>query len=353
MNDPLREYTELISLSKNLEPDQVNVVASQLISESISPESKMRFLKELSSKGETDDEFSSFVSAFRGFAKDPLLSEFSSQAIDLCGTGGDQSGSFNISTFVSIVVATAGVPVIKHGNRSISSKCGSADILEALGIPMEVDPEKLSSSLNELNFCFLFAPHFHPAFKNLAPVRQALAKQGIITLFNRLGPCLNPATPAHQILGVYDPKFLKQMAHCLLANGSKSGWVVHGMLDQNPAGRMDELTACGTNIVCSYGDIDDGSSLRLDPEHWGMKTYPAEHIKGGGLKENLSILDQLLNGNAPTGLKATVLMNASSALRVAGHVQSLKDGVSCAEELLASGAVTDWLSKAQKFFSRL
>ena len=352
MNDPLQEYIEHIAFGNHLQSDQILEIAQSLTKEAVTDESKFLFLKELALKGETNEEFTGFVSAFRSFATDPGLDDFAGSAIDLCGTGGDRSGSFNISTFVSMMVASAGVPVIKHGNRSISSKCGSADLLEALGIPLETKPERNKASLSELNFCFLFAPHFHPSFKSLAPVRQSLAKQGIITMFNRLGPCLNPARPAFQVLGVYDPSYLEQIAHCLEANGGKSGWVVHGTVDQASEASMDELTACGSNLVRGYGNLSSSCPQSLHPDHWGQNQHPLEHLMGGDLKQNLSIAQKLLQGDAPAGLLSTVLINASSALWIAGKVQSIEEGVLFAKELLQSGTVANWLKRAETFFSK-
>lgn len=351
MTNLLLDYSQSISAGFDLDSDQIPSIANLLIADHVDDDSKYEFLKNLSEKGETNDEFSGFVSAFRKLAKNPCLEEFSGEAIDLCGTGGDRSGSFNISTFVSLVVAAAGVPVIKHGNRSISSKCGSADMLEALSIPMETDPERLKASLAELNFCFLFAPHFHPAFKSLVSVRKKLAAQGVVTIFNRLGPCLNPATPAHQILGVYDPAYLDQIAHSLVTNGSKSGWVVHGTIGGDSPTRIDELTACGSNLVCPYGQ-EKHSLITLDPGYWGMKTFPSSDLTGGDLRQNLSILHGLLNGDCPAGLKATIIVNASSALWISGKVKSIEAGIDRATELLSDGSVLRWLDKARDFFSR-
>ncbi|MEK9772627.1 MAG: anthranilate phosphoribosyltransferase [Opitutae bacterium] len=351
MTDSLHEYSELLASGFNLDTDQIAKIAGLLINDRVDEESKCTFLKNFSSKGETKEEFAGFVSEFRKLAKNPQLEEHAQRAIDLCGTGGDRSGSFNISTFVSLVVASAGIPVIKHGNRSISSNCGSADLLEALGIPMETEPEKLNASLSELNFCFLFAPHFHPAFKSLAPVRRKLAEEGIITMFNRLGPCLNPATPAHQILGVYDPAYLEQMAHALLANGSKSGWVVHGTVGESSSDRMDELTACGPNLIRPYGTEND-AEMTLEPSHWGIKRYPTRDLAGGTLRQNLSILQSLLRGDSPAGLRATISINVSSALWIAGDVESIEAGMQRAEELLADGSVFRWLNKAREFFAK-
>ncbi len=351
MTDPLFQYNQLLESGMNLSPDQIPLIASLLTDDSVESECKCTFLKKLSAKGESNEEFAGFVSAFRKMAKNPGLEEFADRSIDLCGTGGDQSGSFNISTFVSLAVAAAGVPVIKHGNRSISSKCGSADLLEALGIPMESNPEKLKASLSEINFCFLYAPHFHPAFKSLAPVRKNLAQEGVITIFNRLGPCLNPAKPAHQILGVYDPAYLEQIAFSLSENGGKSGWIVNGIVNQSLGKRMDELTACGPNIVRPYGTLEN-NLITLLPDHWNMDTYPVSHLTGGDLSTNLGIFKSLLSGDVPAGLFATVIMNISTALWIAKKVESIEAGVSHAKELLANGSVSKWLTLAREHFSK-
>jgi len=351
MKNTLFEYVSYLDSGNDLGSDQITEAASLLINESINLESKSNFLKSLANKGETNGEFSGFVSAFRSFARNPELEDYSDQAIDLCGTGGDRSGSFNISTFVSLLVAAGGVPVIKHGNRSVSSKCGSADLLEALGIPMETDPERLKASQEHLNFCFLFAPHFHPAFKTLAPVRKSLAEEGVITLFNRLGPCLNPASPAYQILGVYDPAYLEQIAHTLEENGSKSGWVVHGKTADNTSLKMDELTACGPNLVRAYGMDGRNQITTLSPNYWGESTHPSQDLKGGSLKQNLLILDSLLTRKAPSGLRSSILINAGTAFCLAGKVHSIEEGMAQAKELLDGEGLSKWLDKAKKFFS--
>lgn len=351
MKNTLLEYVSYLDSGNDLGSDQITEAASLLINESINLESKSNFLKSLANKGETNGEFSGFVSAFRSFARNPELEDYSDQAIDLCGTGGDRSGSFNISTFVSLLVAAGGVPVIKHGNRSVSSKCGSADLLEALGIPLETQPDRLKASQDHLNFCFLFAPHFHPAFKHLAPVRKALAEEGVITLFNRLGPCLNPALPAYQILGVYDPAYLEQIAHTLEENGSKSGWVVHGKTADNTSLKMDELTACGPNLVRAYGMDGANQITTLNPNYWEQATHPSTDLRGGSLEQNLLIFDSLLTGKAPSGLRASIIMNASTAFWVAGKVKSITEGVERAKELLDGNGLSNWLNKAKMFFA--
>ena len=351
MNNLLNDYISELASGKSLPAPQINKAASLLVDEVIPVESKFKFLKFLALKGETNEEFSAFVSAFRAMAQKPQLGDFPERAIDLCGTGGDGFGSFNISTFVSLVVAAGGVPVIKHGNRSISSKCGSADLLEALGIPLENESNQLQDSLEHLNFCFLFAPHYHPAFKNIGPTRKALAKEGIITVFNRLGPCLNPANPSFQILGVYDPKYLDQMAYTLEENGGKSGWIVHGKILEGEKQKMDELTACGPNIVKSYGLTPEHDSSTLYPDFWGQTTHSPKDLLGGTLHENLNILESLILGNGAKGLKSSIIINAASAFLIAGAVRSIDEGVSKAQELLDHGGLMNWLKKAKRFFS--
>ena len=245
------ELNELSSLTARLREksdltrSHIKTAIDLLIQEAGDPSSKADFLVALADKGESQQEITHFVSIFRELAKNPELEEFAPRAIDLCGTGGDKAGSFNVSTFVSFVIASAGVPVIKHGTRSISSKCGSADLLEAIGIPLEAELSRIKEGLKELNFAFLFAPSFHPAFKNIAPVRKELAARGIITIFNRLGPMINPARPAFQLLGVYDPRFIQKMGQALKENGLTGALIGHGKIQEDQNSGLDELTACG------------------------------------------------------------------------------------------------------------
>lgn len=351
MHCNLLEITKKLKTSQDLSESQINLSIEELIDEKVEVDAKKSFLAELARKGESDREFHLFVKRFRSFSRDPQLEDFSSRAIDLCGTGGDRVGSFNVSTIVSIMLAAAEVPVIKHGNRSISSKCGSADLLEALGIPMETEPEVLKESLRQLNFCFLFAPHFHPAFKHLAATRKALAEEGTITIFNRLGPCLNPARPAYQLLGVYDPAYMKQMAHALQENGGRSGWVVHGLIAEENNQGVDELTSCGSNLIQPYG-LSNNESVVLHPEDWGQEVYSKNDLSGGTIEENLGILKQLLQGKAKPGLQSTILVNAASALFLVGKAKTLEEGVEIAEKLLLEGHVLSWLEKAKGFFSK-
>ena len=346
----LPQITNLLHEGTNLEPEQVRRSIHLLVNGETGHKEKIDFLEALAKKGETARELSEFVSGFRELSRDPELNDFAPQAIDLCGTGGDKAGSFNVSTFVSFVVASAGVPVIKHGNRSISSKCGSADLLEAIGIPLAPDLKVLREGLKKLGFAFLFAPSFHPAFKHIAPVRKELASRGIITVFNLLGPMINPARPAYQVLGVYDPKYLEKIGQALEGNKLSGATIVHGVIENSDVTGVDEITACGENLLFGFGRIATQNVERWKPAKWGMSTYPFEHLSGGDLSENLQIMKRLLDGQAPKGLQVTVAMNASIAFMSCGKTNSIEEGIELTESLLSDGKVKSWINDVSEFF---
>ena len=180
-----------------------------------------------------------------------------------------------------------------------------------------------------------------------------LAKEGIITLFNRLGPCLNPAQPSYQILGVYNADYLTQLAYTLEVNGGKSGWVVHGKLDEKSEQGMDELTACGSNLICGYGLASEGAKISsMHPSYWSQKTYPPSHLKGGSLEQNLNILKSILAGSAPDGLLSSILINASSALKISGKADSIEEGIDLARQVLFGGKLSIWLKRAQEYYAK-
>ncbi len=348
--DQLSVSTENLKTGHDLPEDELSSCIKELTRESVSPQHKQDFLKALAQKGETYEEFSIFIREFRKMSVDPQLHEFAPHSIDLCGTGGDKAQSFNISSFVSFVVASAGVPVIKHGNRSISSKCGSADLIEAIGIPLNPPIDKIRECLKSLNFTFLFAPHFHPAFKHIAPIRKTLAETGIITIFNLLGPTINPARPANQLLGVFDPIYLSKIGKALTSNEVKSGLVVHGEVRHSQVMGMDELTSCGANQVFGIGELAMEQTEQWQPEKWKVKTGNYADLRGGDLAENLKIMKSLLDGSAPYTLRTTVLVNAATAFWIQGRCSSLGEGMELAESLLVNGTVKLWLEKVSNFF---
>ncbi|WP_108649862.1 anthranilate phosphoribosyltransferase [Dongshaea marina] len=283
-------------------------------------------LTALKIKGETPEEISGAVSALLAAARPFPTPEY--EFCDIVGTGGDGQGTINISTTSALVAASCGVKVAKHGNRSASSKSGSSDLLAELGIDLTASPEAARHSLDTFNFCFLFAPHYHQGFKHAAPVRQALKTR---TLFNCLGPLLNPARPTFQLVGVYASELIDPIAKALLELGLKRGMVVHG------AG-LDEVAVHGPTEVA---EIKEGQITRyqVTPEDFGLEQYPLEDLKGGTPAENSEITKALLRGEGTKAQQAAIAANVATLLLMSGKAQSLKQGASIALETLRSGQV--------------
>ncbi|MDB6114649.1 MAG: Anthranilate phosphoribosyltransferase, partial [Lacunisphaera sp.] len=241
--DPMPALPELIPLlaaRRNLSAAEVAAAAAALASTDESDATKAAFLTALAAKEETAAEIAGFATAFRALAVNPGVEVWAPRAIDIVGTGGDHAGGFNISSLVVLVLVSAGVPVMKHGNRGVTSPTGSADLLAALGVDLMAPPEKIRRALDQLGFAFFFAPNYHPAFKHIAPVRKALAARGQRTVFNILGPLLNPGRPAHILLGVYARPLVDKLADALQALRQESGVVGHGVIDDDHG--IDELT---------------------------------------------------------------------------------------------------------------
>lgn len=347
----IEQLTSRLEQHHDLSAEEVECAADALVDASVEQSSKEIFLSALAEKGECAQEVAAFAARFRDLAVNPGVEPWASRAIDVCGTGGDGSGTFNISTAVSFLVAAAGVPVFKHGNRSITSKCGSADLMEALGIRLDAPHEQLRQSLQELNFCFFFAPAFHPAFKEIMPVRQALAAQGKRSIFNLLGPLINPGRPAYQLLGVFSQDWVAPMAEALGSLGLKAGLVAHGT--PLPKTALDELSCAGHNTVSGFGRLAtvQGGLVAADA---GLEPCEFSELAGGDVAENLRTMENLLSGfddAVPTGLRDSVLINAGAALWIAGTAADLPSGVAMAKELLKSGAVAHWLERVRTFYS--
>ncbi len=344
----LGELTSLLESGVDLDHGQTSAAADELASAETSADLKAGFLVALAAKGEVATEVSGLAARFRELARDPGLSEWQDQAIDVCGTGGDKMGSFNISTTVTFALAASGVPVFKHGNKSITSKCGSANLLEALGVDLMADDATLRRSMQELGFCFMFAPAFHPAFKEIMPVRQRLAAKGQRTVFNILGPLINPARPAHQLLGVFDSKLVSLMANALDQLGLESGLVVHCKLDDGRG--MDELSVVGANQVHGFGALRD-LVAEWPAGSFGLPSAPVGDLLGGELEDNLRILGELLDGKAPSGLENTVVYNIAAGLFAAGRHPSLEAGLGEAKELLLGGATRSKIEQTREFYA--
>lgn len=296
---------------------------------------KADFLRALSQKGETDSEIAGFAEAFLARAVDPGLDpqNLPGPLLDCCGTGGDKLDLFNVSTTAMFVLAAGGVCVVKHGNRSITSKCGGADVLESLGVRIDLPPLDFKRCVQKIGCGFMFAPFYHPAFKAVAPVRKMLGAEGVATIFNLLGPMINPARPQYQLVGVYSKVALPRYAHVLRQLGRVRAWAVHGSAG-NEAG-MDELSTLGPTDVCSVDGNDIGAHS-IDPRALGFQPPALCNIQGGGCERNAQILLEVLNGAAGPK-RDIVLLNAAAGFVVANISKDLETGVALAAEMIDSG----------------
>ncbi|BET67701.1 anthranilate phosphoribosyltransferase [Opitutales bacterium ASA1] len=343
----LKAHTESVAAGREIGSVEAERIARALADAAVPVPDKEAFLEAFSRRGETGAELAAFARAFRSMAVAAGLDSWASDAIDVCGTGGDRSGSFNISTTVAFALAASKVPVIKHGNRSISSHCGSADLLEAVGIRIDADETTRRRSMEELGFVFLFAPGFHPAFKEIGPVRRALAARGVRTMFNILGPLLNPAGPAHQVVGVFAREFVEPVASALHGIGLRQGLVLHCSDDEGR--RHDELTTCGRNHVVGFGALRDVRDS-FEAEALGLERAPTSDLAGGDASANLAVLERVLDGTAPRGLIDTIVLNTAAALFAVGRVRSIAEGLAPARDVLLGGAVSEWLRRARAFY---
>lgn len=314
----------LLLAGKSLTREQAERAMALVLDGKVAPEQVGGFLIALRIKQESIDEISGFVDCLRKRAIPVHVSR--PDVMDVCGTGGDCSGSFNVSTTVAFVVAAAGQPIAKHGNRSVSSRSGSFDVLEVLGVRFESDPARVARSIEELGIGLLFAPAFHPALKVLAPLRKSL---GVQTVFNVVGPLINPARVNRQLVGVYSPLLLSKAAEVLRAQGSEEAMVVRGEdgLDEISLGAPTQIAHLKAGVVRSY---------TVCPEDFGLKSAEIRHLKGGDAAENAKILLEILKGEAGPR-RDVVLLNAAAALLVGGKARDFKEGVRKAEEAIDSG----------------
>jgi anthranilate phosphoribosyltransferase len=262
-------------------------------------------------------------------------------ALDCCGTGGDGASTYNISTAVALVAASCGIPMAKHGNRASSSKSGAADVLEALGVNLNLSHEQLEAALQQFNFCFLMAPNHHQAMKHVGPVRQKIGER---TIFNLLGPLANPASTKLQLIGVYDKKWVHPMAEVLGKLGTTRAWVVHGH------DGLDEIT---TTAPTDIAVLDRGrvTERTITPDEFGLETASLDDLKGGDANENARALTALLNGEK-SAYRDIVLANASAALNISGQTNDLKEGVAIAANAIDSGNALNILNQYVEFSNK-
>jgi anthranilate phosphoribosyltransferase len=348
MKGTLSSFMVALERGRNLSGAEAASAAAALASGSDSDEAKAQFLSALARKGESPGEVAAFASAFRALAIDPGLGGWASAAIDIVGTGGDHAGGFNVSSMVTLVVACAGVPVMKHGNRGVTSKCGSADLFAGLGVSLDSSPARLREAMAALGYVFFFAPSWHPAFRRIIPVRKMLAARGERTIFNILGPLLNPGRPAHVLLGAASPELADRLADALDALGTPAGLAVHGIIA--PGRGIDELTTATANIVRGVGRL---RSVRAEwpPDSFGLAVAPFSDIAGGDIDANLAIVAALADGGGPRGLADTIALNAAVALWITGARADVASAIPEARELLLGGPVKLRIAQTRDFFA--
>jgi anthranilate phosphoribosyltransferase len=281
-------------------------------------------------------------------AVDPEINpaDFAGPMMDVCGTGGDDLDFFNVSTTIMFVLAAGGVVVVKHGNRSVTSQCGSADVLETLGVPLEMSPEALRKCLKRYGIGFLFARQYHPSFRALAKMRAHLARRKVRTTFNLLGPLLNPARPPRQLIGVYAPGLTSLFAEILRRLGRERAWIVHGLAEGTNG--MDDISICGPTTVA---DLDHGkvTSAVLDTQWLGLGRCPLEELSGGSAKENAVTLEGILSGEVKGPKRDMTIANAAGGFVVAGLAPDLSSGIAMAREQIDSGRALQKLRALQGY----
>ena len=339
----IKEAIVKIVDKQDLTYDEAYAVMNEIMSGETTPTQNAAFLAALSTKSakaETTDEISGCAAAMRSHA---LKVEHDMDVMEIVGTGGDGAHSFNISTTSALVTAAGGVKVAKHGNRAASSRCGTADCLEALGVNINLTPEQCRDLLKEIGICFFFAQKYHTAMKYVGGIRKEL---GIRTVFNILGPLTNPATPNMQLLGVYDEYLVEPLARVLSNLGVKRGMVVYGQ------DKLDEISLSAPTTVC---EIDNGTfgSYVITPVEFGLKRCQKSDLLGGTPEENAEIVRVILNGKEQGPKRDTVLMNAGAALYLGGKTDSMEEGVKLAAELIDSGAawkkLEEFIQQSNKF----
>ena len=346
MSEPLQQLIQQLNAAQTLAEPQVWQAVEWLASEKVSTGLKAGFLTALAQKGETPEEIAAFACALRDKSIPPPLDPAwreSREILDVVGTGGDRLSTFNISTTVAILCAAAGVAVAKHGNRAVTSSVGSADVIEALGIRVDLSPAEAARSLREHSFAFFFAPNFHPAFKNIAPARKLCAARGQRTIFNILGPLLNPARPSALLVGVPRPELCEPMARALQSLGARRAMVVCGAVGPQstvhspPPQFLDELSTLGANHVAEFYQERGFNASVLTLENFPLQSASLIDLRGGDKFVNAEIVRRVLRGDERGPKRDAVLLNAAAALFVAGRMKSLAEGWDVAAETIDSG----------------
>jgi anthranilate phosphoribosyltransferase len=332
----IKDLIKQLLNKKDLTPLQMQQVMREILSGAVDTADIVAFLTSLNDKGETVVELTAAVNVMLEYVEPIIVDR--PNILDTCGTGGDKKGTFNVSTISALVASGAGVTVAKHGNRSVSSKCGSADILEALGVKIDMGMEKIKKCLEEIGIAFLFAPNLHLAMRQIMPARKQIAQK---TIFNILGPLINPARSTNQLIGVYSKAWVRPLAEVLRNLGSKHILVVHG------ADGLDEVTTTDKTYVTEVknGLIKD---YKITPEDFGFKRAALEDLLGGSIQENVKIVQDLLAGKKDAR-RDIVLFNAGCAIYAADKTKTIALGMKLAQESIDSGAALEKLNLLKEY----
>ena len=319
----IKDLIKQLVNKKDLTAAEMQQVMREILSGATETADIINFLTSLNEKGETVGELTVAVNEMLKYVE-PIIID-TANILDTCGTGGDKKGTFNISTITALVASGAGITVAKHGNRSVSSKCGSADILEALGVNINMSKSKIKKCLKEIGIVFLFAPNLHPAMKNVMPARKQIAGK---TMFNILGPLINPARATNQLIGVYSKEWTSPLAQVLYNLGSKHVLVVHG------ADGLDEVTTTDKTFV---SEVNNGTlrDYEISPEEFGLARAKAEDLAGGSIQENVKILQDILDGKKGK-TRDIVLLNSGCAIYAADRAKTIAEGIKLAEKSIDS-----------------
>jgi anthranilate phosphoribosyltransferase len=334
----LRQILEQLLQRRDLTESEAGELLRELTLPELPPPMAGALLAALRAKGVTSDEVRGFAGAMRSLARKPALPP-TPDAIDIVGTGGDASGSLNLSTGAALLTAACGMPVIKHGNRSISSRSGSADLLEAMGLHLPLDENRAAACFEAVGFTFLFAPFFHPAMKALAPIRSAL---GVRTVFNLLGPLTNPAAPRFLLVGAFNAETAELIAGTLSGTAVERAWVVHG------ACGWDEATPIGPFLTFEI----EGATVRrreVDPREFGIERCQPAELAGGDATYNLAALLAVFDGEDRGAHLSALLLQTGMALCIGGRAATVAAGIARAREVVASGQAREWLRRLREF----
>lgn len=338
---------EALREGRDLTSSEVGLAVAQLLSDEFPDEDKAQFLTLLHAKGESTDEIAAFVRELLGRAVDPQIdaSALPGPLLDNCGTGGDGIDLFNVSTAAMFVLAAGGVVVVKHGNRAVTSRCGSADVLEALGVEIDLAPEQLRESLERFGLGFVFARSYHPAFRALAELRRRMAAAKQRTVFNLLGPLLNPARPPRQIIGVFAPRLTTMFADVLRMLGRDRAWIVHGTTETGAG--MDDISTAGITTLAELADGKLSTGI-IDPRWLGLPASRVADSLGGNATENARILHGILDRTVGGARRDLALINAAGGFVVAGLAPDIRVGLEMAREQIDSGRALQKLGALQQ-----